>query len=335
MNEKQLCGIHRVEKRKIGDVTGIMREANRDANEPKDFKCSDIDWSKTPLNHHLIKSDNFLSDIKKTIADAGIEKYRKDAVVMLDTIYTASPEFFKSHTQNEINDFFNLCLQFHEKTYGHTVNAVIHYDETTPHMHVASVPIIKDTNGKNHLSAKTLMGRQNDYIRRQDEFYNDVCRRYRLDRGTPAKQTKAQHKEQLERKIEQLEGKVLTAQEIKDMKVKKKFLSKDEIVEMSYADYANLTKTATAVSNVFAWQTKQNQKLKESQDEVVQKYEFALNMQKNIDNEVKNRAGTETRKFKTKFKRMENYIIKKGLVNEYNAYSNDLDKQKDTYSYER
>ena len=58
-------------------------------------------------------------------------------------------------------------------------------------------------------------------------------------------------------------------------------------------------------------------------------------LRKNIDTQIRNGVETETRKFKSKFKRMENYIIKKGLVNEYNAYSNNLDRQKDTYSYER
>ncbi|SDW64455.1 Plasmid recombination enzyme [Lachnospiraceae bacterium KHCPX20] len=33
------------------------------------------------------------------------------------------------------------------------LNAVIHFDESTPHLHVASIPIVKD-NDESHLSAK-------------------------------------------------------------------------------------------------------------------------------------------------------------------------------------
>lgn len=43
------------------------------------------------------------------------------------------------------------------------VNTVIHLDETTPQMQVASVPITKDLDGKAHLSAKLIMGNKKDY----------------------------------------------------------------------------------------------------------------------------------------------------------------------------
>ena len=101
-----MCGITRTEKRKIGDVTGLSNEANRDANNPKELKCSVIDWNKTRDNIYLVQCDNWLKEIKQEISDAGIEKYRKDAIVMLDTIYTASPEFFKGKTNEEIKQYF-------------------------------------------------------------------------------------------------------------------------------------------------------------------------------------------------------------------------------------
>ena len=42
-------GIMRIEKRKLGDITGLQMEANRTAEMHKkgiDFKCSDIDWTR-------------------------------------------------------------------------------------------------------------------------------------------------------------------------------------------------------------------------------------------------------------------------------------------------
>lgn len=331
MKEKQICGIHRCEKRKINDVTGIMKEANRDANDPKEFRCSEIDWEKTSSNQYLKKSENFLRDIKNIIANAGINNYRRDAVVMIDSVYTAAPEFFQTHTQKEIDEFFKQCLQFHESTYGHTINAVIHYDETTPHMHVASVPIVKDSNGKNHLSAKTLMGQKNDYIKRQDAFYECVCRQFGLDRGTSAKQTKAQHKDQLDYKIEEknkelekLDGKILTSNQIKSQKVNKGLFGKNkENITMSYDDYVSLKKTATAVNDVFARERnlKEKEKAFDSEKEKAQK---SLEIErKNIDTHIMNRVND----IQAQYIDMANFIAENNLKSEFMRYVNNLDEQ--------
>ena len=59
---------------------------------------------------------------------------------------------------------------------------MVHLDETTPHMQVASVPILEDEKGL-HLSAKIIMGNRSTYRLRQDRFFEEVGKKYDLERG--------------------------------------------------------------------------------------------------------------------------------------------------------
>lgn len=201
-----MCGIMRVEKRKIWDVTGIEMEANRTKETAVKFGNSDIDISKTNSNLFLKKRYDWRKNIDELLKANNLKK-RKDSVVLLDGLYTASPDFFKNKSDYEIQNYFKDCLDFHINTYcggdkNLLVNAVIHVDETTPHMQVASVPITKDLDGKAHLSAKLIMGNKKDYRNRQNDFYLKVTKEYGLDRGevkkNPQELKKHVHKRQWE-----------------------------------------------------------------------------------------------------------------------------------------
>ena len=195
----------RTEKRSRSDVYGIQIEANRtqeDHLKGREFNGSNIDWSLTEHNIYLLpKNDNWNKTITDTLEQYNI-KPRKNSVVLLDSIYTASADFFEGMTQAEIIGYFQSCLEFHEKTYGtHTLNAVIHFDEVGTknagnsyknedgtyrganyHLHIATIPIVKK-NGTYSLSAKDLMGGRSDYRKKQDDFYSQVSSLWGLERG--------------------------------------------------------------------------------------------------------------------------------------------------------
>lgn len=202
------CGIMRCEKRKAVDCKGIQRENNRDHQTAQNsLPHSDIDWEKTPQNFFFKKSRNLHSDITRILKANGIDKWRKDAVFFIDTIYTASPDFFKGKDQQEILTYFQKCLEFHSKEFGYLVNAVVHFDEKTPHMHVVSVPIV-EKDGVRRLSAKDLMGGITEYHRRQDRFFESVSKEYGLERGesTLNAKEKRTHKDKLQYEIEQAQA---------------------------------------------------------------------------------------------------------------------------------
>lgn len=154
-----MYGIMRCEKRKSNAVGGLEAEANR--QEMINLPASDIDWDATGYNVFLVRSDDWKQSIKDELQKHNIEKYRKDAVVLIDSLYTASPDFFNQLSIDEAVDYFKDCLSFHEQQYGHVINAVVHFDEANPHLHVASVPIF-ERDGKYVLSAKALMGNRDD-----------------------------------------------------------------------------------------------------------------------------------------------------------------------------
>lgn len=166
--------IMRTEKRKRTDLGGIQRENTRTATEYNNKVAPGMDI----FNVTLKESNNWLQDINNEIKATGA-KTRSNSVLALDTIYTASPDFFQGKTNQQNDDFFKDCLQFHQKHFGHIISAVIHYDETTPHLHIISVPLTKD----GRLSARDVIGNKAKMSKTQDAFFEQVGRGYGLERG--------------------------------------------------------------------------------------------------------------------------------------------------------
>lgn len=163
-----------IQKRKKNDITGIQKEATRTATDYNNRVQPDMNF----LNVDLIQSNNWMQDIQQEIDKAGAHT-RSNSVIALDTIYTASPNFFKGRNNAENDMFFEDCLKFHQKRFGHIISAVIHYDETTPHLHVLSVPLTND----NRLSARDVIGNRAKMSQMQTAFYEQVGRDYGLERG--------------------------------------------------------------------------------------------------------------------------------------------------------
>lgn len=163
-----------IQKRKKNDITGIQREATRTATEYNNQVQPGMDI----FNVNLIQSNNWMQDIQAEIDQAGA-KTRSNSVVALDAIYTASGDFFKDKSNEENDQFFRDCLEFHQRKFGHVISAVIHYDETTPHLHILSVPLTQD----GRLSAREIVGNRANLSRMQTEFFEQVGRGYGLERG--------------------------------------------------------------------------------------------------------------------------------------------------------
>lgn len=197
--------IMRTEKRKRTDLGGIQKENTRTATEYNNKVSPGMDI----FNVTLKESDNWLQDIDNEIKAAGA-KTRSNSVLALDTLYTASPEFFQGKTNEQNDNFFKDCLQFHENHFGHIISAVIHYDETTPHLHVISVPLTKD----NRLSARDVIGNKAKMSKTQDAFFEQVGRGYGLERGVHMDgQEKKQHISAQEHELREIKQKIAREQE--------------------------------------------------------------------------------------------------------------------------
>lgn len=205
---KMSCHICR---RHSGAIRGIQLENNRDPDDPHEFPLSDIDCERTNENVSLIRSDNWMEDIKKTLAEHGINGYRKNAVLLIDVVYSASVEFFEVNERAYVTDYFKDCLQFHETEFGNVINAIIHYDETTPHLHVVSVPIVDRDDGY-ALCARELIGSKGRLYAFHDHLYTEVGVRYDLERGDRSDSTsKKQHLDTYEYKLQSIQNKIAFA----------------------------------------------------------------------------------------------------------------------------
>lgn len=212
--------VMRIEKRKKQDVGGLQKEANRTATEYNNRVQTD----RTGQNLALIHSNNWAQDIQDEITRAGA-KERANSVVALDTIYTASPQFFQDNTAEQNDQFFRDCLQFHQRHFGHIVSAVIHYDESTPHMHILSVPLTQD----GRLSAREVVGNRTHMSHLQDDYFREVGKGYRLERGVHMDgQEKKQHISAQEHRLQEVQGQLQAAErQAQEIEARRKVAQRD------------------------------------------------------------------------------------------------------------
>lgn len=188
-----MYGILRANKIKLNSVTKrfqkhIQRQSNYYHSNP------DIDISKQNEDVILVFSEDFKKSIFDELEKHNITKQpRKNAVGLIDGVITASSAFFDKKDKESIVDFFKESLPIIQKEYGPIISAVIHFDERTPHLHFAATPIIKNSEGNYKLSAKDVMGNRQNYIAKQDRFYEEFFKGYGLERGQSAKETSRKH----------------------------------------------------------------------------------------------------------------------------------------------
>ncbi|MDB7652457.1 MobV family relaxase, partial [Enterococcus faecalis] len=96
------------------------------------------------------------------------DKRRKDAVLAVEYVMTASPEWWKQASQEQQAAFFDQAHKWLADKYGadRIVTASIHRDETSPHMTAFVVPLTQD----GRLSAKEFIGNKAQMTRDQTTF---------------------------------------------------------------------------------------------------------------------------------------------------------------------
>lgn len=168
---EQFC-VMNSQKQHRADVRGLQMECNREYANQERYK-GDIDPQRSSQNRYLVKSDDWNASISDVLEAEGVKENRA-SVVLVTTVYSASPEWFEQHTKAEAEAYFETCLDYERKTKGTPINAVVHWDEKTPHMHVATVPVVavQDTR------AVPIVMRDDDGNEVTDEDGNPVYERY-------------------------------------------------------------------------------------------------------------------------------------------------------------
>lgn len=185
-------GIMRFEKCKRGDLNA--RQHHNERTKETYGSNPDIDTEKSKDNYYL-KRPGDMSYVRlcdEAIRRFGCKRVRKDSTYAVEVLFSSSPEHMKSLTPDRQKQFFEECYAFiiSEFGRGRIFSAVVHMDESTPHMHLLFYPITEDR----RLSAKDLLGNPKTMSKHQDNFYNFMHEKFpELDRGISAIETMRKH----------------------------------------------------------------------------------------------------------------------------------------------
>ena len=106
------------------------------------------------------------ADRKKTFNQM-LNKSRN--VVGVELLFTATSEFFKEMTVDDIKEWANTYMEFVYNDLGYTkeqvLHSVVHLDETTPHIHCVVVPLVKKFDERYTITKK-------EYIRIKYTYHN-------------------------------------------------------------------------------------------------------------------------------------------------------------------
>ena len=162
----------------FGEIGGSLSHNYRDRPTPN------ANPQQTPQNEHSLKNaESVMTAIKEKLP----EKRRKDAVLCVEYLITASPDWIGWNKLDE-QKYFSDAKKWLEDKHGkdNVIATTIHRDESTPHMIAYVVPLVE---GK--LNAKKFLGGRQKLSDMQTDFAKSVGEPLGLVRGLEG--SKAEH----------------------------------------------------------------------------------------------------------------------------------------------
>lgn len=198
---------------------------------------ANADPERTPSNVH--EGGNSTDEVVAKMHERLPEKYRKDAVQMIEYMITASPRWFLDSDQHgyTADDLFDRAKEWLVEKYGkeNIMLTTIHNDESTPHLVAYVTPVKPD--GK--LSAAHWIGNRKKLSDAQDEIAEKVAD-IGLERGTKGSTAEHTTLKQFYGSIAPVKAPKLTADDLKPKK--KGVMSREkpaEVIERINAHIAN------------------------------------------------------------------------------------------------
>ncbi len=156
----------------------------------KDYYSSYMNLVKEYKKQHEEKQKIEREDRKKSFSQMLDDS---NSVVADELLFTSDKEFFKDMSKDEIIKWANCCMDFVYEDIGYSknqiLNATIHLDEKTPHLHCVVVPLIKKYDKRSNkekwtISKKQYMKDKNYLSILQDKYHERMINNgYDLDRG--------------------------------------------------------------------------------------------------------------------------------------------------------
>lgn len=125
-----------------------------------------------------------LADLKSKLP----ENRRKDAVIAIEYMVSASPEWFEGKTRQQQDAYFELTRQWLIEKHGQSnvLDFSIHRDESSPHAIAYVIPL-----DDGRLNAKKWLGGRTTLSKMQTDFAERVGKPHGLERGIEG--SKAKH----------------------------------------------------------------------------------------------------------------------------------------------
>jgi len=130
-------------------------------------------------NERLLGSGDLNAAVQARLDQAGITRVRANGVRAVEHYMTASPEWFRAATPDQVRAWVDSNVQWTTERYGpNLVSMHLHMDETSPNIHAVVVPITPD----GRLSATDLFGTPAQ-LREMQTSYSRAMAGYGLERG--------------------------------------------------------------------------------------------------------------------------------------------------------
>ncbi len=157
----------------MGHVAGLGVHVERER------ETRNADEERRSQNERLAGTGDWCADVERRLADA--PTIRKNAVLAIEHVMTASPEFFAAGDERRVEAWRDASMVWLRETYGerNVVAAVLHRDELTPHIQALVVPI--DDNGR--LNARGFIGGERGRLSELQDSYHEAVGRLGLERG--------------------------------------------------------------------------------------------------------------------------------------------------------
>ena len=179
---RQAFAVLRIQKLKTwGAVAGAGKHNERERETPN------ADPSKSADNQQLVTtaSKDVVTSCRQLI---GEQKIRKNAVLVVEMLISASPSYFRSanpeqagsYNKERLERWRDTAMDWAKQKYGERiVSALLHLDESTPHIHLILVPL--DEKGK--LNCRSHFGGTRHTLSNLQTEYAEVLSQLGIERG--------------------------------------------------------------------------------------------------------------------------------------------------------
>lgn len=168
---------------KLKSASSVARSAMHALREQD---TPNADPERTPDNTHL--GAESVKEVMEAFRSRLPEKHRKDAVLAVEYLITASPEAMNGKARTAQDAYFSDALDWLKTKHGaeNVVFSGVHRDESTPHMYAYVVPRVGEK-----LNAKAFFGGAKALNALQTDFSQSVGVKHGFERGL--ERSKARH----------------------------------------------------------------------------------------------------------------------------------------------